>query len=315
MMDVLKIVVIMTSVSRVFAASSEKCWTTGQYWRNLIGCTLMQSKPTEFETEIQGVKSQGLWVQCRADNTNTPELNDQEMCETWTDDGCMDAGSDWCISPGMKWDTGLNKNQVVICGETGPWKQQKCGCHVDYGGDRDTDFNQVEQTHRVFICNDRHESSNSDRNQKFYYMLNVGCDIDGGANCDATFVAKNEDIPRQNHLTRQVMESLCGHWNTYKPARYPVRLSPKIEADQNKVALALANGMFGEYDGENKNCNAFCLYDVDVATSNLAWIWDQSQNYWKRNLAPWLCWEWKTRNERNYAMAKSVKLRSARRLV
>jgi hypothetical protein len=193
--------------------------------------------------------------------------------------------------------------------------KKKCGCHVDYGGERDTDFNEVEQTHRVFICNDRHESSNSDRNQKFYYMLDGDCDIDGGKDCDATFVAKNEDIPRQNELTGQVMTTLCGHWNNYKPDRSPgFSLAEADEPDRSKVALALANGMFGEYDGEDKNCNAFCLYDVDVATSNLAWIWDPHRGHWRRNLAPWLCWEWKTRNERNYAMAKSAKLHSARRV-
>lgn len=106
------------------------------------------------------------------------------MCETWTDDGCMDAGTDWCRQKRIefKWDKGLRKRPAEVCGADG------CGCHVDYGGDRDAHGNRVEPTLKVVICNDRHESSNSNINQKFYYVLNRRCD--SHENCDAKFVAK-----------------------------------------------------------------------------------------------------------------------------
>merc|ERR550539_639647 len=130
-------------------------------------------------------------------------------------------------------------------------------------------------------------------------MLKEGCEGDE-EKCGAEFVSKSQDIPKQTQLTNEVMNEMCGHWTNADRKMIPDR-SPDFEVadegDRSKVALALANGMFGEYDGIDKNCGAWCLYDVDVATSNLAWIWDKHTNRWRRNNKPWLCWSWRTRNE------------------
>jgi hypothetical protein len=310
-MEFVRAIAIMTSVHTAMAG----CWTRSRFWKEHQsgGCTLMHSKPNDHEAEINLADTIGPWMQCNANNKDAPRKRGEQMCELRTDDGCIPAGSDWCIQPLT---TPLFKGPFLkqtrrdakIC-RVNQWGFNKCGCSVDMGGNRDEDFNVVNQTQQVVVCLDRDRSSNDPRNQKFYYMLDEGCDPASLEPCNATYVGKSEDIQKKPTLTQEGMDEMCGHWKHRQmiPNRSP-NFKVADEGDREKVALALANGMFGEYDGVHKNCGAWCLYDVDVRTSGLAWLWDQQEQHWKPNYKPWTCWAWGTIHEQNYAFARSAKL-------
>jgi hypothetical protein len=319
-MEFVKGITILTSLHTAMAG----CWTTGRFWKETPegGCTLMFSKPSIHEAQISLIDSQGpAWMQCKTnENINdAPTKNGKEMCELRTDDGCIPAGTDWCTQPfthttqfpEIKSGLLFKKLRIKeICWKN-QWGFNKCGCHVDVGGDRDDHANEVNPTNQVVVCLDRDKTSNINKNQKYYYMLSEGCDYGNQESCTATLVGKSQDTPKILTLTQELMDEMCGHWKDrdMKPNRSPnFKIADDDEGDRDKIALALANGMFGQYDGEHKNCGAWCLYDVDFAASEKAWLWDEREQHWKRNYKPWTCHAWATRGERNYAIAKSAKL-------
>jgi hypothetical protein len=326
-MAFIKAVAIMTSLYTAMAG----CWTNGQFWKWTKACTLTHSKPSDHEAQISLADSVvGPWMQCSAtggdDNGETP------MCPTWTDDNCIKAGVDWCTEPFMETvkHNPVHRKIDILFRASVPYnlKIGKPACNVEYGGNHDgTDF--VTPTRTVVVCHDRGRSSNSARNQKFFYMLAEGCDpFDEDITCGAEFVGKTRDVPKNLTLTEEWANEMCGHYENHPrswltPDR-SINFKVAAGVDKKRVEIALANGMFGEYEVPYKNCNAKCLYDVDIATSEegkgIAWIWDIKLGLWKQQNEPQnqelrFCWGDDTLYQRNYAKAKSAKLYNLERLV
>jgi len=117
----------------------------------------------------------------------------------------------------------------------------------------------------------------------------------------------------------EVMTSMCGDLSQYTPDRI-ADLKVAEDVDRDSVMVALANGMFGG-SSENRNCGAWCLYDVDFTAGKVwggvqgrwangkAWIWNDQQKQWENNDCYYChCWNDATAPEREYAAQRSNEL-------
>merc|ERR1712113_711353 len=115
------------------------------------------------------------------------------------------------------------------------------------------------------------------------------------------------------------MTKMCGDLSQYTPDRI-ADLKVAEDVDRGSVMVALANGMFGG-SSENRNCGAWCLYDVDFTAGKVwggvqgrwangkAWKWNDQQKQWENNDCYYChCWNDATAPEREYAAQLSNEL-------
>merc|ERR1712056_63999 len=113
-------------------------------------------------------------------------------------------------------------------------------------------------------------------------------------------------VPLEPEIFNKEMTSMCGDLSQYTPDRI-ADLKVAEDVDRDSVMVALANGMFGG-SSENRNCGAWCLYDVDF-TAGKAWKWNDQQKQWENNDCYYChCWNDATAPEREYAAQRSNEL-------
>merc|ERR1712056_6820 len=126
-------------------------------------------------------------------------------------------------------------------------------------------------------------------------------------------------VPLEPEIFNKEMTSMCGDLSQYTPDRI-ADLKVAEDVDRDSVMVALANGMFGG-SSENRNCGAWCLYDVDFTAGKVwggvqgrwangkAWIWNDQQKQWQNNDCYYChCWNDATAPEREYAAQRSNEL-------
>eukprot|EP00040_Diaphanoeca_grandis_P024576 m.135283 g.135283 ORF g.135283 m.135283 type:complete len:476 (-) comp29787_c0_seq1:30-1457(-) len=118
--------------------------------------------------------------------------------------------------------------------------------------------------------------------------------------------------PPVTELTRTVMDGLCGHNSLCEDddsciSTYGVHRGPDArgcdESDTVNVRKALANGMFGGSDGNQRDCNSHCLYDLDTP-DEIFYQWEPVDKCYTRKAAATSEPCWQAIAYREYAVEK-----------